>query len=89
MEHYRFVADTDKTKAFQAHVGMARVALESGDVSTAEIEAMITGYNTDVSHRDLVLHVQTEDKGIEMATIESRGAGTCRPGTLVLAARWN
>lgn len=32
---------------------------------------MITGYNTDVSHRDLVLHVQTEDKGTEMATIES------------------
>ena len=32
---------------------------------------MITGYNTDVSHRDLVMHVQTEDKGLEVATIES------------------
>jgi len=32
---------------------------------------MITGYNTDVSHHDLVLHVQTEDKGLEVATIES------------------
>jgi hypothetical protein len=32
---------------------------------------MITGYNTDVSHRDLVMHVQTEDKGLESATIES------------------
>lgn len=32
---------------------------------------MITGYNTDVSHHDLVMHVQTEDKGLEAATIES------------------
>jgi len=32
---------------------------------------MITGYNTDVSHHDLVLHVQTEDKGLDVATIES------------------
>lgn len=32
---------------------------------------MITGYNTDVPHRDLVLHVQTEDKGQVAATIES------------------
>ncbi len=32
---------------------------------------MITGYNTDVSHHDLVMHVQTEDKGVDAATIES------------------
>ena len=32
---------------------------------------MITGYNTDVSHHDLVLHVQTEDKGLDAANIES------------------
>ena len=32
---------------------------------------MITGYNTDVSHHGLVLHVQTEDKGIDVASIES------------------
>lgn len=32
---------------------------------------MITGYNTDVSHADLVFHVQTEDKGVEVACIES------------------
>lgn len=32
---------------------------------------MITGYNTDVSHADLVFHVQTEDKGVNVACIES------------------
>lgn len=32
---------------------------------------MITGYNTDVSHLGQVLHVQTEDKGLETAWIES------------------
>jgi len=32
---------------------------------------MITGYNTDVSHQGQVLHVQTEDKGLETAWIES------------------
>lgn len=32
---------------------------------------MITGYNTDVSHSDLVFHVQTEDKGVDVACIES------------------
>ncbi len=32
---------------------------------------MITGYNTDVSHLGQVLHVQTEDKGVETAWIES------------------
>jgi hypothetical protein len=32
---------------------------------------MITGYNTDVSHRDVVLHVQTEDKGLANPFIES------------------
>lgn len=32
---------------------------------------MITGYNTDVAHRGQVLHVQTEDKGLETAWIES------------------
>jgi hypothetical protein len=32
---------------------------------------MITGYNTDVAHRGQVLHVQTEDKGVETAWIES------------------
>jgi hypothetical protein len=32
---------------------------------------MITGYNTDVAHLGEVLHVQTEDKGLETAWIES------------------
>lgn len=32
---------------------------------------MITGYNTDVKHRDTVFHVQTEDKGVETASVES------------------
>ena len=32
---------------------------------------MITGYNTDVEHLGQVLHVQTEDKGLETAWIES------------------
>ena len=32
---------------------------------------MITGYNTDVSHLGQVLHVQTEDKGLDTAWIES------------------
>lgn len=32
---------------------------------------MITGYNTDVRHGDLVLHVQTEDRGLENPIIES------------------
>jgi len=40
-------------------------------VFVSTLEPMITGYNTDVSHQDLVLHVQTEDKGVEAATIES------------------
>jgi hypothetical protein len=32
---------------------------------------MLTGYNTDVKHGDLVLHVQTEDKGLDNPAIES------------------
>ena len=32
---------------------------------------MITGYNTDVPHSDVVFHVQTEDKGLPAAWIES------------------
>lgn len=32
---------------------------------------MITGYNTDVRHGDIVLHVQTEDKGVDNPFIES------------------
>ncbi|MGB7489708.1 MAG: hypothetical protein WBN62_05190 [Thermoanaerobaculia bacterium] len=32
---------------------------------------MITGYNTDVPHSGVVFHVQTEDKGIASAFIES------------------
>lgn len=32
---------------------------------------MITGYNTDVAHGDVVLHVQTEDKGLANPLIES------------------
>lgn len=32
---------------------------------------MITGYNTDVKHREKVFHVQTEDKGLANPTIES------------------
>jgi hypothetical protein len=33
--------------------------------------AMLTGYNTDVKHGELVLHVQTEDKGLANPAIES------------------
>ena len=32
---------------------------------------MITGYNTDVRHGDVVLHVQTEDKGLANPFVES------------------
>ncbi len=32
---------------------------------------MITGYNTDVRHGDVVLHVQTEDKGLGNPFVES------------------
>lgn len=32
---------------------------------------MISGFNTDVPHREVVFHVQTEDKGAETAWIES------------------
>jgi len=32
---------------------------------------MITGYNTDVRHRGLVFHVQTEDKGLSNPCVES------------------
>ncbi len=32
---------------------------------------MITGYNTDVRHKDVVFHVQTEDKGAANPQIES------------------
>lgn len=32
---------------------------------------MITGYNTDVAHGEVVLHVQTEDKGLANPCIES------------------
>lgn len=32
---------------------------------------MLTGYNTDVKHGELVLHVQTEDKGLANPAIES------------------
>jgi len=32
---------------------------------------MLTGYNTDVRHGELVLHVQTEDKGLDNPAIES------------------
>ena len=32
---------------------------------------MISGYNTDVPHEDIVFHVQTEDKGTTTAWIES------------------
>src|ERR1700681_3585399 len=32
---------------------------------------MITGYNTDVRHRERVFHVQTEDKGADNPFIES------------------
>lgn len=44
---------------------------------------MITGYNTDVRHADLVLHVQTEDKGAANPFIES----LVYVGGQVLAAR--
>ncbi|MGH9363590.1 MAG: hypothetical protein ACRD2T_16900, partial [Thermoanaerobaculia bacterium] len=32
---------------------------------------MITGYNTDIRHREVVFHVQTEDKGEQIASVES------------------
>lgn len=32
---------------------------------------MITGYNTDIRHRDVVFHVQTEDKGASNPHVES------------------
>lgn len=32
---------------------------------------MITGFNTDVRHRDVVFHVQTEDKGTQNPCVES------------------
>ena len=32
---------------------------------------MITGYNTDVRHSEVVFHVQTEDKGVSNPFIES------------------
>src|SRR6187401_1125465 len=32
---------------------------------------MITGYNTDVRHVDMVIHVQTEDKGRDNPFLES------------------
>lgn len=32
---------------------------------------MITGYNTDIRHRDVVFHVQTEDKGTGNPCVES------------------
>jgi hypothetical protein len=32
---------------------------------------MITGYNTDVRHGEIVLHVQTEDKGVDNPFLES------------------
>lgn len=32
---------------------------------------MITGYNTDIKHADVVFHVQTEDKGLGNPVIES------------------
>ncbi len=32
---------------------------------------MITGYNTDVRHRGMVFHVQTEDKGVNNPSIET------------------
>lgn len=44
---------------------------------------MITGYNTDVRHQDVVFHVQTEDKGQDNPYIES----LVYVGGQVLAAR--
>ncbi|MGE5233255.1 MAG: hypothetical protein ACM3OB_04020 [Acidobacteriota bacterium] len=32
---------------------------------------MITGYNTDIKHQEVVFHVQTEDKGLQNPFIES------------------
>jgi len=32
---------------------------------------MLTGYNTDIRHNELVLHVQTEDKGMSNPSIET------------------
>lgn len=32
---------------------------------------VITGYNTDIEHKDQVFHVQTEDRGVENPVIES------------------
>ena len=38
---------------------------------TASAPRMITGYNTDVRHGEVVFHVQTEDKGTSNPLIES------------------
>jgi hypothetical protein len=42
---------------------------ESGHYAT--IPTVITGFNTDVKHRGLVYHVQTEDKGKDNPLIET------------------
>jgi len=39
--------------------------------SLCDNPAVITGYNTDVKHRGLVYHVQTEDKGKDNPLIET------------------
>lgn len=44
------------------------IALSSRRVANA---VMITGYNTDVKHRGTVFHVQTEDKGLPAAWVET------------------
>lgn len=45
------------------NVGIAR--------NIARSPSMLTGYNTDIRHGELVLHVQTEDKGRDNPAIES------------------
>lgn len=40
-------------------------------IGSSQAAQMITGYNTDVRHQDVVFHVQTEDKGSANPNIES------------------
>jgi hypothetical protein len=43
----------------------------SGERPLCDNPAVITGFNTDVKHRGLVYHVQTEDKGKDNPLIET------------------
>ncbi|MES1243218.1 MAG: hypothetical protein ABUT39_16515 [Acidobacteriota bacterium] len=48
-----------------------RLESAPSDTRARHLLPMITGYNTDVRHNDVVFHVQTEDKGLGNPFIES------------------